>query len=113
SSKTWVLCIRFSPMEERVSRELPGTPECQAGVGLAVLKALTIVAQGGRPNKGVQARRPGNVLIGQEASRMRIILGRVNNHHLRARGYGRWTMVLRGRGAARRSSRWSVERWRA
>jgi len=37
-----------------VSRESSGTPECQAGVGLAVLKALTIVAQGGGPNKGLQ-----------------------------------------------------------
>jgi len=54
SSKTWVLCIFFSPLEGRVSRESSGTPECQAGVGLAVLKALTIVAQGGGPNKGLQ-----------------------------------------------------------
>src|SRR5262249_53494476 len=90
SSKTWVLCIHFSPMEGRVSREVPGTPEYQAGVGLAVLKALTIVAQGGRPHKSLQARRQGNVLMGQEASRMRIILGRVNNHHLRARRHVRW-----------------------
>src|SRR5262245_62595270 len=85
SSKTWVLCIRFSPMEGRVSRELPGTPACQAGVGLAVLKALTIVAQGGRPHKSVQARRQGNVLMGQEASRVRISLSSVNNHDVRAR----------------------------
>jgi hypothetical protein len=43
----------FLPQGGRVSRESPGTPEHQARAGLAVLKALTIVAQGGGPNKGL------------------------------------------------------------
>jgi len=51
SSKTCVLCILFSPRARHVTRESPGTLERQAGAGLAVLKALTIVAQGGELNK--------------------------------------------------------------
>jgi len=43
----------FLPQGGRVSRESPGTPEHQARAGLAVLKALTIVAQGGGLNKGL------------------------------------------------------------
>ena len=36
-----------------MSREAPGTPERQAEAGVAVRTALTLVAQGGRPNKGL------------------------------------------------------------
>jgi hypothetical protein len=44
----------FSPWRS-VSRGSPDIPECQEGIGLAMLPALTIVAQDGGPNKGLQA----------------------------------------------------------
>jgi hypothetical protein len=50
-----VSLMHIFPLKGRVSQESPGTPEYQAGIELAVFIALTIVTQGGGPNKGMQA----------------------------------------------------------